>query len=139
VKLIILFSLAVAFCVAQPKSVTVSGLVKDKSRQRPIGYVNVVLLTEKDSAFVAGTVTAENGRFTIPNVPPGDYVLGLSFIGYATKTLSLHVGTLTEFLDLASIELTEDSKLLAEVLIAGELETEKVKLWFVIKLTTTLR
>ena len=73
--LTILFSLTVAIGMAQPKSVTVSGLVKDKSRQEPIGYVNVVLLTEKDSAFVTGTVTAENGRFSIPNVLPGNYFL----------------------------------------------------------------
>jgi hypothetical protein len=60
--LAILFALTAAMCIAQPKSVTVSGLVKDKSSKESIAYVNIVLLTEKDSAFVAGTVTGENGR-----------------------------------------------------------------------------
>lgn len=118
--LVILFSLMAAICVAQPKSVTVSGLVNDKSSQEPIGYVNVVLFAEKDSTFVAGTVTAENGRFSISNVSPGNYFLELSFIGYRTKRQSLYAGTLAEFLDLGNIELTEDSKLLAEVVVTGK-------------------
>lgn len=118
--LVILLSLTGAICMAQSKSVTVSGLVNDKSSQDPIGYVNVVLFTEKDSAFIAGTVTAESGRFSISNVSPGNYFLELSFIGFTTKRQSLYVGTLTEFLDLGNIELTEDSKLLAEVVVTGK-------------------
>lgn len=120
--LIILLSLTVTIGMAQPKNVTVSGLVVDKSGLEPIGYVNVVLFTEKDTIFVAGTVTAETGRFSIPNVLPGNYFLDLSFIGYTTKRQSLYVGTLTEFLDLSNIELAEDSKLLAEVVVTAKQE-----------------
>ena len=118
--LIILFSLTATICGAQSKGVTVSGQVNDQSSQEPIGYVNAVLFTEKNSAFVTGTVTTENGRFSISNVSPGNYFLELSFIGYTTKRQSLYVGTLTEFLDLGSIELMEDSKLLAEVVVTGK-------------------
>lgn len=117
--IIILLSMTVTFGLAQPKTVTVSGLVNDKASKEPIGYVNVILFTAKDSVFAAGTVTAEDGRFSISNVVPGDYFLELSFIGYTTNRQSLYVGTLTEFLDLATIELTEDSKLLAEVVVTG--------------------
>lgn len=60
-----------AICLAQQKNVTISGLVTDKLSQEPLGYVNVVLFAEKDSAFVSGTVSAEDGRFSIPNVSPG--------------------------------------------------------------------
>lgn len=118
--LTILFLISASMCLAQSKSVTVSGVVKDKSTQESVAYVNVVLLTEKDSTFVAGTVTGENGRFSIPNVLPGNYFLELSFIGYTAIRQSLFVGTLTEFLDLATIELTEDSKLLSEVVVTGK-------------------
>jgi len=120
--LFILFSLTSAICLAQSKNVTISGLVKDKSSQEPVGYVNVVLFAEKDSTFVSGTVSADNGRFSIPSVLPGNYFLELSFVGYTTKRQSLYVGNLTDFLDLATIELVEDSKVLAEVVVTGEIE-----------------
>jgi len=120
--LFILFPLTSAICLAQSKNVTISGLVKDKSSQEPVGYVNVVLFAEKDSTFVSGTVSADNGRFSIPSVLPGNYFLELSFVGYTTKRQSLYVGNLTDFLDLATIELVEDSKVLAEVVVTGEIE-----------------
>lgn len=101
---------------------TVSGLVRDKSSQEPVGYVNVVLFSEKDSTFVVGTVSAENGRFSIADVSPGNYFLELSFVGYITKRQPMYVGTLTGFLDLATIELEEDSKVLAEVVVTGGME-----------------
>jgi outer membrane receptor protein involved in Fe transport len=120
--LFVLLSLTSSICLAQSKNVTVSGLVKDRSSQQPIGYVNVVLFTEEDSTFVSGTVSAGNGRFSIPSVSPGNYFLELSFIGYTTKRQSLYVGTLTDFLDLATIELVDDSKVLAEVVVTSEIE-----------------
>lgn len=118
--LFILFSFTSAICIAQSKKVTISGQVKDRSSQEPIGYVNVVLFAERDSAFVSGTVSADNGRFSIPSVSPGNYFLELSFVGYTTKRQSLYVGTLTDFLDLATVELVEDSKVLAEVVVTGK-------------------
>lgn len=120
--LFILFSLTSAICLAQSKNVTVSGLVKDKLSQEPVGYVNVVLFAEKDSTFVSGTVSADNGRFSISGVSPGNYFLALSFVGYTTKRQSLYVGTLTNFLDLSTIELVEDSKVLGEVVVTAEME-----------------
>ncbi|MBL7861671.1 MAG: TonB-dependent receptor [Cyclobacteriaceae bacterium] len=119
---IVLFSLTAIIGLAQPKQVTVSGLVRDKASQEPVGYVNVVLFSEKDSTFVVGTVSAENGRFSIAGVSPGNYFLELSFVGYATKRQSMFVGTLSDFLDLGTFEVEEDSRVLAEVVVTGATE-----------------
>lgn len=119
---IVLFSLTAIIGLAQPKQVTVSGLVRDKASQEPVGYVNVVLFSEKDSTFVVGTVSAESGRFSIAGVSPGNYFLELSFVGYVTKRQSLYVGTLSDFLDLGTLEVEEDSKVLAEVVVTGATE-----------------
>ncbi|MBY0434454.1 MAG: carboxypeptidase-like regulatory domain-containing protein, partial [Cyclobacteriaceae bacterium] len=100
---------------SQVKAVTVSGMIKDKSANLPIAYANVIVKTEKDSAFVSGTISNEEGRFALTNVKPGNYYLEFSFVGYATKRQSLYVGSLTDYLDLATIELTEDAKALNEV------------------------
>jgi osmotically-inducible protein OsmY len=42
---------------AQNTVVTISGIVKSKVDKNILPYVNIVLKTEKDSAFVTGTVS----------------------------------------------------------------------------------
>ena len=101
-------------------SVTVSGLIKDKNTKSVLSFVNVVLKTEKDSSFVSGTVTNEEGRFSLSKVKSGDYFLEVSFIGYKTSKQSLYVGNLTEFLDINTIELEEETTTLQEVVVTGK-------------------
>jgi outer membrane receptor protein involved in Fe transport len=111
---------------SQVKSVTISGVVKDKSTS--LSYVNVLLKKEKDSTFVTGTVTNDEGRFSIANIKPGNYVLEFSFVGYTTKKQSLYVGSLSEFLDVATIELAEDTQTLNEVVVTGKQDAVSEKL-----------
>ncbi len=106
--------------VAQVKSVTVSGVIKDKSTQTPLAYVNVVLKTTHDSTFMAGTVTNEEGRFSLASIKPGNYFLEISFIGYLSRKQPLFVGSLSAFLDLPTLELEEKRETLNEVVIMGK-------------------
>jgi len=102
----------------QTKAVTISGLIKDKVAKTALSYVNIILKTEKDSTFITGTVSKEEGRFTLSNIKPDNYYLEISFIGYVTKKQTLYVGNLSDFLDVTSIELQEDIKTLNEVVIS---------------------
>jgi len=101
-------------------SVTVSGLIKDKNTKTVLPFVNVVLKTEKDSSFVSGTVTNEEGRFSISKVKSGNYIIEVSYIGYKTTKQSLFVGNLTEYLDIKTIEIEEKLTSLQEVVITGK-------------------
>jgi outer membrane receptor protein involved in Fe transport len=105
---------------SQNKSVTLSGLIKDKGDKTVLSYVNIVLKTEKDSVFVIGTTSNEEGRFTLSNIKPNNYYLEISFIGYITKKQSLYVGSLSEFLDVAKIELSKDVTTLNEVIVTSK-------------------
>lgn len=105
---------------AQPSGVTVSGVIKDKASKTPLSFVNVVLKTEKDTVFITGTVTDEDGRFTLSSIKPGNYFLEFSFIGYTTKQQSLFVGSLTSFLDVAAIELDEAVETLRDIVVTGK-------------------
>ena len=123
VKIILMFSLILitnSISYAQNTIVTVSGIVKDQAAKTALSFVNVVLRTEKDSAFVTGVVTNEEGRFSLSNIKPGNYFLEVSFIGYITKRQSLYVGSLTEFLDVTTIELTENIHTLSEVVVSAK-------------------
>lgn len=120
ISIVILVTFLTSNAFSQNKGVTISGLIKDKANKSALSYVNVVLKTEKDSAFVTGTVSNEEGRFTLSNVKPNNYYFEISFIGYVTKRQSIYVGSLSEFLDVATIDLEEDIKILTEVVVVAK-------------------
>ena len=60
--LLSMFVLTVVSTQAQTATVTVSGLIKNKTDKTILPFVNVVLNTEKTNVFVTGTVTNEEGR-----------------------------------------------------------------------------
>jgi len=105
---------------AQSTSITISGSIKDKSAKTVLPFVNVVLKTEKDTAFVTGTISNEEGRFILSNVKSGSYFLEISYVGYTTKRQTLFVGTLSDFLEVPPIELEESTITLNEVTIAAK-------------------
>jgi outer membrane receptor protein involved in Fe transport len=61
---------------------TVSGVVKADSTNRPLEFVNVILLNQADSAIVTGTTTDSKGKFAISNIPEGEYFLTYSLLGF---------------------------------------------------------
>ena len=113
VGIFILFLTSYSF--GQNKGVTISGLIKDKVEKSALSYVSVALKTEKDSAFVAGTVSNGEGRFTLSNIQPNNYYFEISLNGYLTKRQAIYVGSLSEFLDIATIDLEKDIQKIGEV------------------------
>ncbi len=113
VAIFVIFSTSYSF--GQNKGVTISGLIKDKVEKSALSYVSVALKTEKDSAFVAGTVSNEEGRFTLSNIQPSNYYFEISLTGYMTKRQAIYVGSLSEFLDIATIDLEKDIQKIGEV------------------------
>ncbi len=120
ISIVILVTFLTSYSFGQNKGVNISGLIKDKADKSALSYVNVVLKTEKDSAFVTGTVSNEEGRFTLSNIKPNNYYFEISFIGYVTKRQSIYVGSLSEFLDVSTIDLEEDIKTLGEVVVSAK-------------------
>jgi len=105
---------------SQNKGVTISGSIKGKANNSALSYVNVILKTEKDSAFVTGTVSDEEGRFTLSPVKPDNYYFEIYFIGYVTKRQPIYVGSLSEFLEMSTIILEESSQTLIGLTITAE-------------------
>ena len=120
ISIIILIVLLTSHSFGQNKGVSMSGMIKDKADKSALSYVNVVLKTEKDSSFVTGSVSNEEGRFTLSNIKPGNYYLEISFIGYITKKQSIYIGALSDFLDVATIALEEDIKTLSEAIVSAK-------------------
>ncbi|HLL44796.1 MAG TPA: TonB-dependent receptor [Segetibacter sp.] len=104
---------------AQNNKITISGLVKDSKEKTPLPYVNIALKTTRDSSFIIGTITNEEGRFTLTDVKSGTYNAQLTFVGYQTKTQPVLAGELSAFLDLGTIELTKDTRVLEDVTVTS--------------------
>lgn len=115
-----LFMCSVLFSFSQNSTVTLSGIVKDKTIKEVLPYVSVVLKTEKDTVFITGGITNEEGRFTLSNIKPGNYLLFVSYIGYLNTKQNVLVGELSAFLDLGEVELEADTKTLEEVVVTGK-------------------
>jgi hypothetical protein len=108
---------------AQNNKITISGIVKDSKEKTALAYVNVTLKTSKDSSFVIGTITSDEGQFTLTDVKSGSYYAELTFVGYQTKMQLVLAGELSAFLDLGTIELSKDTKVLDDVTVTSTLQS----------------
>jgi outer membrane receptor protein involved in Fe transport len=115
--LLILLFPAAAISQTNP-SATVSGVVKD-TKSTALLYVSVVFKQVKDSSFVTGAMSDNEGRFVLSDVKNGAYLLEVSAVGYKKHLQKYTVGNLSKFLDLGIVILQEDAQTLNEVTITG--------------------
>ena len=64
------------------KGCSVTGKIVDKSSNKPISYANVGLFSKEDSTLITGTISNDDGIFSIENIKSGKYQVKISFIGY---------------------------------------------------------
>jgi len=125
----ILFSwLFISPLKAQLNNITISGLVKEKSNTAPIAYVNIIVKNAKDSSFVAGTVSNEEGRFSIANIKPGNYLISYTYTGFLITQQPLLVGSLSAFINLGIIALESEEQQLKEVVVNSKQDNLNNKL-----------
>lgn len=67
-------------CGAMAQQGKVAGRVIDGEGGGPLSFATVALL-RADSTVLAGAMTDDSGRYAFANVPYGEYVLSISFIG----------------------------------------------------------
>ena len=117
---IILVMIAVMLLTFKAIAVTpdLNGTILDEKGE-PMPFVNVVLLSLPDSAYVQGAMTDEQGRFLI-STPQGTGVLKVSSIGY--ETLYVAPSALGQ-----PIQMREATLLLGEVVIKSQLPKTFVK------------
>jgi hypothetical protein len=69
---------------AQQGGGTISGKIRDGG-QKPLEYVNVLLLDAKDSLLKRGALSNADGTYLMEGVAPGNYLLSFVFVGYQKK------------------------------------------------------
>jgi len=117
-RLIILTTILSVILLPSLALQTIRGRIVDGSSQKPLDFVNVVLIKDTDVVPAAGVISDEKGRFELTRIPSGNYLLRISFVGYNTIEIPLKVGD--KDLDMGLIKLMEDSKSLSEIEVVGQ-------------------
>lgn len=98
----------------------ISGRIVEATSKTPLPGANVILEGTR-----IGTASDKEGRYTILNVPPGNYNVVGSFLGYEKKSLSVEV--IANRTVVVDFELTETTQELTDVMIYGALTRGQAK------------
>ncbi len=106
---------------AAPKgSAKISGILTDSTSGKPVEYATVALINATTGKPVDGAISDGRGKFTLKNLPEGDFKLQYSFIGYQTRNSESVKLTKNSDLNLGSVILAPDVRLLGEVTVTGQ-------------------
>lgn len=94
---------------------TISGLIIDKN-SNPIAYSTIELLSSKDSTFIKGTISDNNGKFSI-TASPNIGIIKVSFVGYNTVYHNYNSSDRVEKI----IKMFESATQLEEITVRGNL------------------
>ncbi len=128
-RFLLLFAISIltfANAAAQKKT-TVTGRVLDSESAEALSYATVQILKADTTSMIAGGTTNLNGYYNVKNVPAGQYVMKVSYIGYHNffRQVEIKHGQ-TEF-NGGTIILTPNSVVLEEAVIKGTLKQVEVK------------
>ena len=96
---------------------------EDDSTIVAIPNANIRLLNAGDSSMVKGMLSDSNGRFLFRSIKQGDYILAVSFLGYATSYTQIRSAQFqgNDTIDIGIIVLRETEIMLGEVVIEGQI------------------
>ncbi|UOR07627.1 TonB-dependent receptor [Hymenobacter aerilatus] len=97
-----------------------SGTLLDRGTRQPLPFANVLLLRLPDSTLAGNTQTADNGTFTLANVPLGRYVVRTVALGYQPARRVVTPSLTTPAIRLGEWPVVPVAVQLAGVVVQGE-------------------
>lgn len=125
-RLFVLFFLLCAAHYSYSQTATVKGTIVDTLNQLHLSNAVIMLLHAQDSTLYKFGRSDESGKFSIPELKEGKYVLVVSYPTFAdyADTLSLSANAVKQ---LGNIALIQKSKLLNEVVVQQKIAAIKMK------------
>ena len=117
----LLFNVLLSMSVFAQKG-SLNGTVKDNSNGEAVIGASIVLYNNQ-GGIVKGTVTDENGQFSMTSVNAGEYLLEVKSIGYADITQNIKVGEGAQTLDFNMVPSTST---LEAVTISGNRRSQRI-------------
>jgi outer membrane receptor protein involved in Fe transport len=107
--------------VCAQESASVTGIITAEENGQPIPYATVCLmkLSGDTTRFSSGTITGENGCFTLESVHNGNYQLRVTSVGYRLALRPIHIGA-PGVVDAGIISLKDSTLLIEEATVTAE-------------------
>ena len=85
-----------------------------------VAFANVLTLNPVDSSLVKGMVTDIEGRYIFENLEPGNYLLNITMLGYASIYKPIEIKSENDDIDMGTTILGENSEQLSEIEIVAQ-------------------
>jgi len=118
-RIIAVLFLTITWTVCLAQSRQISGTLSDKDTKEALALTTVQLLRVKDSSFVAGAISDNNGRFSVKAPGDGNFLVRITSVGYKTvvKHADIRGG---KDVDLGMIFVSADAVMLKGATITGQ-------------------
>ena len=100
----------------------ISGKVIDETTKEALPYVNIVIY-DMAKKVITGGITDDNGEFKVKDIPRGNSLVEIQFIGFKTFSKPISITSEEKNISLGTISLQEDSAKLDEVVVRAETST----------------
>lgn len=123
-KLCCVICLLISFFYTEAQTTaTVSGRIFDDISQEILPFASVVIHSKSDRLMLGGTLSDQDGRFVLEDIPVGEHVILCSFIGYVTDSTSMLVVESNTMYDVGKLYLIPATTDLVEVVISADKAT----------------
>lgn len=106
-----------------PKIGSVTGTITDENNV-PFEYATIAVIDAKTQKVITGGISNIKGKFNIKQLPAGDYLVKITFIGfseYISPTFTLSSSNRTK--DIGTIVLKENVNLLDDIVVVADVTT----------------
>ncbi|MFO7879926.1 MAG: TonB-dependent receptor domain-containing protein [Bacteroidota bacterium] len=104
---------------AEKRQYRITGRIIDNSSDEPMAYVTISLMHKSDSSILTGTVSSDDGSFTLETKEDGNFLLLISFMGYEDKHIPVEIVSGDKKTDLGEIRLKPSANMIDEVTVEG--------------------
>lgn len=132
-KLKLLFLFILSQCAIAQNSInsnalpgSVSGKILEKKTGEPIPYATISV--KEDGKIISGSISKDNGSFTVTNLPLKELVVEIQFMGFKKQVSKIVLSSEVKTIALKTIALEEEATELSEISIVKERSTIEQKI-----------